>query len=219
MPQYKIGESVFNIEDSRVDEFLNIAKQNNDIPELVEDTPITDPGKKKTPKQSDANAESATTASNTDSFSGAGSLDYGKQTEEEGEDFIEPYVVSIGGTPYTKSEIEAEAIKFGETYESYLSKFSCNDVEILRDPEQLEEVVVTAKSKSKYLDEYQRINSVATKAAIDKKGLADLKLDKKFSNKEKKPLFTNENEKNSNIQFCSFVVFKTIKLQNTTLRV
>lgn len=148
MPQYKIGESIFNIEDSKVEEFLNIAKQNNDIPELIEDTPIVDPGKKKTPKKKDANEESATTASSTESASADGSLDSEKKIER-------PFA-SIGNVPYTLSQFEAAAKKAKISLGDYLRSFELKGeqdgiaaIEYYPEVIQLEEVIVEAEDKKK----------------------------------------------------------------------
>ena len=178
MPQYKIGESVFDIEDSRVDEFLNVAKANNDTPELIDDTAIVDPGKKKTPKKDGATAESAKTAPDMDSYSGIGSLEYGKEDKVEPnknkeEDIFDPYIVSIDNVSYTKPEIEAQAIAEGLTYESYLSKFPSSRLEILRDEEKLDEVIVYGEDKYGLIKTYNSIQKKALIASVDPQTLKD----------------------------------------------
>ena len=177
MPQYKIGESVFDIEDSMVDEFLNVAKENNDIPELIEDTAVVDPGKKKTPKKDGATAESAKTAPDMDLYSGIGSEAYGEQTtvRKATEDKVElekPFA-SIDGTPYTFAELEAASAKYNLSLNSYLRKLQLDRtttgekrVEIYSDPEILDEVIVVGEDKSEKRKSERKLFDFINKKAL-----------------------------------------------------
>ena len=115
MPKYKIGESIYTVADDAVENFLSVAEQNNDTPELVEETIQVDPGKKVTPKQQDAGAESVKTASNTGSASENGSLDLEKKIER-------PFA-DIDGVPYTLSQLEDGAKKYNLPLNDYLRSF------------------------------------------------------------------------------------------------
>jgi hypothetical protein len=193
MPQYKIGESIYTVADDAVENFLSVAEQNNDAPELIQETIEVDPGKKVTPKQQDASAESVKTASDMDSYSGIGSADYGKQTVTKPtavaeeiivEDKLERPFASIDGVSYTFTELEAAAAKYNLTLNSYLRKLQLDRtttgekrVDIYSDPEILEEVVVIGEDKSEKRKSerklYDYINKKAFQASADPKTLSD----------------------------------------------
>jgi hypothetical protein len=165
MPQYKIGESIYTVADDAVENFLSVAEQNNDTPELIQETIEVDPGKKVTPKQQGAGAESVKTASDTDSSLADGSLDSKKKIER-------PFI-DIDGVPYTMSQIESGAQTYNIPVNDYLKSLELsNNVEYYPEVISLEEVVVEGEDKKK-IEDIKEIEYLSTAGGQWDWGLTD----------------------------------------------